>query len=52
MMVGGEGGCPRALAWWLTRTYPEHDRPDAKPFEQQLDEYRPNSTSSAPTTRT
>ncbi|MEF2530022.1 hypothetical protein [Streptomyces sp. CS62] len=30
----------RALAWWLARTYPEHYGPNAKSFEQQLDEYR------------
>ncbi|MFB7781897.1 hypothetical protein ACFC1D_04135 [Streptomyces vinaceus] len=30
----------RALAWWLARTYPEHYGPNAKSFDQQLDEYR------------
>lgn len=30
----------RALASWLARTYPEHYGPNAKSFEQQLDEYR------------
>ncbi len=29
----------RALAWWLARTFPEDYGPNAKSFEQLLDEY-------------